>query len=142
MKLRILGAMIVSFALGADDAKDAKELEPLQGDWQLVSATRNGKAMPDDMVKATRCTVKGNKFTITREGKAVEDGTLKLDGAKKPKEIDMNVGNADAQALGIYELDKDNFKLCYGRPGKDRPKEFAAKEGDAQSLSVWKRRKD
>jgi uncharacterized protein (TIGR03067 family) len=144
MKFRITAVLIVFLALAADEAKDAdkKELEQLQGDWQLVSATRDGKAMPEDMVKATRCTVKGDKFTISREGTTVEEGTLKLDASKNPKRMDMKVGSGDAIALGIYELDKDAFNLCYARPGKDRPTEFAAKEGAGHSLSAWKRHKD
>jgi uncharacterized protein (TIGR03067 family) len=142
MSVYALRIVVILSAIAADDATDKKELEQLQGDWQLMSATRDGKAMPDEMVKATRCTVKGDKFTITRDGKSVEEGTIKLNGAKKPKHIEMKVGDADAQALGIYELDKDAFKLCYGRPGNERPTEFAAKEGDGQSLSLWKRRKD
>jgi uncharacterized protein (TIGR03067 family) len=141
MRLHALSILVIPLVIAADESKDADSaLKQIEGEWQLVSATRDGKAMPENMVKATRCTVKGDKFSITRDGTAVEEGTLKVDTSKKPKQIDMKIG--DATALGIFELDKDSFKLCYGRPGKDRPAEFSAKEGDGQSLSQWKRHKD
>jgi hypothetical protein len=31
--------------------------------------------------------------------------------------------------------------MCYSPPGKDRPKDFEAKEGTARTLSVWEREK-
>jgi|SRR6516164_11852824 uncharacterized protein (TIGR03067 family) len=144
MKIRMLVALVICLGIAANEAKDAdkKELELLQGDWQLVSAMRDGKAMPEAMVKATKCTVKGDKFTIFRDGKAVEAGTLKPDTSRKPKQIDIKLSDSDAIALGIYELDKDDFNICYAPPGKDRPTEFAAKEGAGHSLSVWKRHKE
>src|SRR5262249_7055719 len=141
MRLYVSTILVIPLLIAADKSEDAENaLRQMEGEWQLVSATRDGNAMPEDMVKATRCTVKGDKFTIIRDGKTGAEGTLKLDTAKKTKQIDMRIG--DATALGIYELDKDSFKLCYGRPGKNRPTEFAAKEGDGQSLSERKRHKD
>jgi hypothetical protein len=43
--------------------------------------------------------------------------------------------------LGIYELDGDTVKFCFGGPGKERPTEFTTKEGSMRTLSVWKRDK-
>lgn len=94
-----------------------------------------------DMVKTYKCTIKGAKFTIARDGKAVEEGTLKLDTTKKTKEIDMALGDGNQTALGIYELHGDTLKLCYAKPGNDRPKEFSAKEETGHTLSTWQRDK-
>jgi uncharacterized protein (TIGR03067 family) len=141
--LLVLAAGLGISGAAADDAKDAakKELDGLQGDWKLVCATRDGKDMPQDMVKALKCTIKGDKFTVARDAKAVEEGTLKLDTTKTPKEIDMALGEGKQTALGIYELSGDTYKLCYAPPGKDRPKEFGAKEGTGYTLSQWQREK-
>jgi uncharacterized protein (TIGR03067 family) len=143
MKRRLLLVLAVGLVAGADAAKDEarKDLGQLQGEWKLVSATRDGRAMPEDMVKALKATIKGDKFTIARDGKAVEGGGLKLDATKKPKGIDMALGGGNQTALGIYELSGDSFKLCYSPPGKDRPKEFGAEEGTGNTLSVWRREK-
>jgi uncharacterized protein (TIGR03067 family) len=116
----------------------AADLDQLQGEWQLESATRDGKEMPPEMRKLFKCRIQGNKFTITRDGKPVEQGTLKLEPMKKPKAIEFNLGE-DKQALGIYDVSGDIYKQCYAPPGKDRPKDFSAKEGSGHTLSVWKR---
>jgi uncharacterized protein (TIGR03067 family) len=117
-----------------------RDLGQLQGEWKLVSASREGKEMPADQRAAMQATIKADHFTITRDGKAAEQGTLKLDPAKKPKEVDL-VLDEGKTALGIYELDADTFKLCYAKPGKERPREFSAREGMGHTLSVWGRAK-
>ena len=43
--------------------------------------------------------------------------------------------------LGIYELDGDTFKSCFGAPGAERPKDFTSQPGDMRTSSVWKREK-
>jgi uncharacterized protein (TIGR03067 family) len=142
MRLRLL--LVLTTGLGilgiaADEARN--ELDEFQGEWQLVSATRDGKDMPPEMVKVFRNAVKGDKFTITREGKPAEAGTMKLDPTKKPKEVDLVLAEDNRTALGIYERSGGTLKLCYAPPGKDRPKEFSAEEGTGRTLSVWRREK-
>ena len=139
----ILIAAACTSVLGADETRDAakKDLEALQGEWKLVSATRDGKTMPADDVKVMKCTIKGDKFTITRDGKVVEGGAVKLDAAKTPREIDLPLGDGKKMALGIYELSGGKYKMCYSPPGKERPKDFEAQEGTGRTLSVWEREK-
>ena len=141
--LLVLAAGLGIVGIAAADACDAakKELDELQGEWTLVSATRDGKDMPAERVKGYKNTVKGDKFSITSEGKTVEEGSMKLDPSKKPKEVEFILAEGKKTALGIYELTGDTYKLCYAPPGKDRPKEFSAKEGTGYTLSVWQRKK-
>jgi uncharacterized protein (TIGR03067 family) len=67
----------------------------------------------------------------------------KIDPSKKPKHSDATFteGELTAKTLGIYEVDGDNMKICYGLPGKDRPTEFSSKPGSGQVLIVYKRDK-
>lgn len=44
-------------------------------------------------------------------------------------------------AVGIYEVDGDVFKSCFGKSGAERPADFTSKPGDGRTLSVWKREK-
>jgi hypothetical protein len=55
--------------------------------------------------------------------------------------VEFILAEGKKTALGIYELSGDTYKLCYAPPGKDRPKEFSAKEGTGYTLSVWQRKK-
>ena len=56
-----------------------------------------------------------------------------------PKRIDLDKGGEVGKAYGIYALDKDQLKLCYGEPGAERPKAFESKAGSKVFLIVLKR---
>jgi uncharacterized protein (TIGR03067 family) len=136
------GALVVLCAAGAAADDAAKEdLDKFQGEWQMVSSTRDGKELPaEDVEKMTRV-VKGDSYRVLREGKEVVKGTITVDPSKKPKTVDAAREGTDQPALGIYEFDGDKQKICFALPGKDRPTEFSAKEGSGRILTVWKRKK-
>lgn len=143
MRSMIFVALLAGVGFTAQDTKDEakKALDQLQGTWKLVSATRDGKDMPEETVKTFKSAINRDKLTIARDGKTVEEGKLNLDPTKTPKVIDIVFGDGSKTALGIYELDGDTFKVCYSKPAGDRPKEFSAKEGSGQTLSIWRREK-
>jgi len=145
MKPRMLLVLVAGLLVAADVKDDAKkELEKLQGDWVMVSSERNGETLPDEQVKAFRRTIKGEEFTVTRDGETIAKGTFTVDPSKSPKTIDVTFtegDNKDKKMLGIYEIDSDNHKVCYAPLGKDRPKEFSSKGEEGLTLSVWKREK-
>ena len=69
---------------------------------------------------------------------------ITIDPSKKPKTIDYQMTDGFTKGktqLGIYEVDGDTFKSCFGKPGTERPTEFTSKPGDGRTLSVWKREK-
>jgi uncharacterized protein (TIGR03067 family) len=140
MRLQLLAVLAVGLLIAADAPKDdaAKELKSLEGSWKLVSGESNGETIPDEALKASNLTVKGDKYTA-KLGDQNHEGTIKLDPTKKPKAMDATDG--DNTVLGIYELKGDEFKICIAPPGKDRPTEFSAKAGSEQILMVWKREK-
>ena len=118
----------------ADDAK------LLQGAWTIVSYTYRGKKAPEDKLSNMSCVIKENTLSI-EEDKRVESGTIKLDPTKKPKTLDLIIkdGAKTETALFIYELDGDNLKLCWSKPGGERPTAFSAEGTDG--YMVLKRKK-
>jgi uncharacterized protein (TIGR03067 family) len=85
---------------------------------------------------------KGHEITVTIGAQVFLRAKITIDPSKKPKTIDydMSEGFTKGQKqLGIYELDGDTFKACFGKPGADRPTDF--KPGEGRTVSVWKREK-
>jgi uncharacterized protein (TIGR03067 family) len=127
--------------LSGDDAAK-KELEKLQGTWTMAALEVDGKPVPEEKLKSSALTIKGDKYIIK-----VKDDThetiIKLEPTKKPKEIDMTFtegANKDKVLKGIYELDGDMFKICRALlPDKDRPTEFGTWPDTGVFLVTWKR---
>ena len=139
-----LGVVVIGLLIAADDAKKddtMKDKESLKGTWIVQSSERDGQA--DEGSKDATVTFDGDSVTVItndREQKA----TFKLDASKKPKTIDFTPSEGsekDKVVLGIYSLDKDELKVCFTKPGEERPTEFSAKEGTGQQLHILKRKK-
>ena len=76
--------------------------------------------------------------------KTVATGVVKIDSARRPKEIDLldESGTKNEKTkLGIYELEGDIYKYCLAPAGKPRPTELASPEGSGYSLGVSRREK-
>ena len=118
-----------------------KEQEAVQGDWVLVSGERDGIVFPESDVEGTKRTFTGDKFLVTKQSERVASGTFRLDPSKQPKEVNVKLDGADKPVQGIYALEGETLKICYGLPGVERPKEFGTKVGSGHIFGVWKRAK-
>ena len=122
-----------------------KDLAQLQGEWSMVSGSASGESMPDVMAKQMKRVCKGEEVTTTRAGQLFFKAKITIDPSKKPKTIDYQMTdgfNKGQKQLGIYELEGDTFRSCFGKPGAERPTDFTSKPGDGRTLSVWKRNKE
>ncbi len=116
-----------------------KELEKLQGSWLLQSKQEEGqdeKLRDQDRVSLT---IAGTRITIKEEKEY--KGTIAIDAGKKPAAIDLipTEEGEKGKLLGIYQVEGDTLKLCYGRPGVPRPTEFTTKANSKQVLMVFKK---
>jgi uncharacterized protein (TIGR03067 family) len=135
--VRLLVAPLVTAAPLPPITDDAKAL---QGTWTVVSFQAGSDKLPDHR-KPTELVVKDDTLTLKAEAKD-EGGTFKLNMAKKPKELDLTLKDGDSKpelALFIYDLDGDNLKLCWRKPGGARPTAFTAEGNDG--YMVLKRKK-
>jgi uncharacterized protein (TIGR03067 family) len=136
-------ALLISASfLGAQDKKP--EMAQLEGEWAMVSGEANGAPMPAAIVATGRRVAKDGETTISMGGRMYFKAKFSIDSTKKPKTIDYEMTEGltkGKKQLGIYEIEGDTVKFCFGAPGKDRPAEFTSKEGSLNTLSVWKREK-
>jgi RNA polymerase sigma-70 factor (ECF subfamily) len=123
------------------DAK--KELDALQGTWNIDEMGWGGDKLPKDLITGYKFVFAGNKLTwnaavgMTKRAGQINasDGVFpcdfKIDPGQEPKQIDITLhrNNRDATLLGIYEIKGDTLKVYYftsRNPGK-RPIEFDTK---------------
>ena len=138
MRVSCLGVFTV-FALtasttlvGGGDKGVEGDLKKIQGTWKFTAHEMDGKAMPADELKKLKITFTGDKFSVEHDGKVVQAGTHKLDGSKKPGQIDSKVTEGEGKGgmmLGIYEMKGDTVKVCFDPTGKERPTSLTAKAG-------------
>jgi uncharacterized protein (TIGR03067 family) len=110
----------------------------------MVFGEIDKQRLPEDAVKNAMRVVKDDETTVTINGMVFMKAKFTIDPTKKPKAIDYEVTDGSAKGktlLGIYQIDGDTVKFCIASPGKDRPTEFATKEGAGLTLSEWKRNK-
>ena len=134
--------LVLTFSLAATSG-DAKNDDTIQGTWLPSTAELGGKMFPDEVRKTIKLVVKDDKYTVT-VGKAVDQGTFKLNPTAKPKEMDItgtDGPNKGKTILAIYERDGDALRVCYDLSGKSRPTEFKSTEGTQRFLVAYKRKK-
>lgn len=146
MNLRALAPLAVLLLLGADDKKDTKkDLDLMQGTWNVVSLEVGGNVAPKEGFERLRTTIKGDKMShqADKEGE-MEEVSFAIDSSKNPKTIDLTLNKgpeAGKVILGIYSLEEDTLKLCMNQPSLERPKEFKSEKDTRVALIVLKRAK-
>jgi uncharacterized protein (TIGR03067 family) len=121
-----------------------KDMAQLQGEWSMVSGSADGQPVPEPMLKQMKRVCKGDETTTTSGRNLFFKARITIDPSKKPKTIDYQMIDGFTKGkkqLGIYEVEGDTFRSCFGKPGAERPTEFTSKPGDGRTLSVWKRNK-
>lgn len=150
MCVRVLLALVPVLLLAAEGAhKPTKEeLKKLQGKWLLVSGEKEGEKVAQEHVEKSYIVWKGQRATVHTPHQTQEIilAEVVIDPSKNPKLIDWvrSTGPWKGKKMeGIYEfLGKDEFRVCFAVPGKERPKEFSTKPGSGHILHQWKRVKE
>jgi uncharacterized protein (TIGR03067 family) len=105
----------------------------IEGEWAMVSCTRDGEPLPKQMVNIGRRVARNHDSLVTF-------GThffisTKYSASAADKTVDY-IHPDGAQQFGIYEVDGDTLKLCLSAPGEPRPAEFESQSGDGRTVAV------
>lgn len=117
----------------------ARDKDKLQGEWTVKSARVDGHD-PGEKLVLKSVTFDGDKVLLAKG----QEGTFKLDPAKDPKHLDLNVteGPHTGDFPGVYKLDGDKLTFHFAhKPGGDRPGDFECKEGGQTVLLTMERAK-
>ena len=130
--------------LGQDN-EVKKELERLQGTWDLVGRELDGKAAAEDDVKVMegKLVITGDKATYTSRGDDARDVTFKIDPTANPRTIEWTITKGPAKGdkvLAIYKIEGDRLTICSGPP-ETRPKKFVTRPGSPFVIIIWQKQK-
>jgi uncharacterized protein (TIGR03067 family) len=145
MRLHILAVFAAALLLSAVPvlADDKKDLNELQGTWEVTAMFADGKPETDESKKGITLVIKAEKITlVASEGQDKRSYTIKLDSAKKPKGIELAPdGAVDGMTLlGIYEVKGETLTWCVPiEPGGKLPAKLTPKEGDQAMILTAKR---
>jgi uncharacterized protein (TIGR03067 family) len=117
------------------------ELARLQGTWGTASVEVDGSPVPPHLYRDARLVVAGDRFVLFNPlpdaGQRLE-GSLRLDPAKTPKELDLLLDGGQA-FQEVYELEGDTLRVCYPVRGGPRPTALNTGPGSGLSLVVYRR---
>ena len=120
------------------------DMDRLQGEWQCVAWTYNGRD-DHDRGKSFHTSYAGNRLTLWENDKQYRHGLVTLDPQRSPKAMntwDLDGSGADRTNRGIYEIDGDTLRICIALDAStDRPKEFTCEPNSRRLLVVYQRRK-
>jgi uncharacterized protein (TIGR03067 family) len=133
-------ALIAFLFFVADEPKT--DLDRLQGTWVMASLEVDGKLVPEEKIKGTTLTIKGDKYIVKVKDKTHEV-SFKLDAKQNPRHMDMyfpDGKDAPKLAKGIYELKGDTLRICRAQPtGEDRPRDFVTEGVAGRFIVTWKK---
>lgn len=138
---------VVSMQIAADQPSDdgiKKEMKKLDGTWVVQSVVRDPREKGEGEGKDLRIIVSGFKVVVKAAGedKTLGKAVIKIDPTKKPKTIDITGEGEMETVRGIYELERETLRVCWGPSEKmERPTQFTSKPGSGQCLVVLKRGK-
>lgn len=139
--IAVILALCATYFLQSPSTSDV--VAKLQGEWVLVSAERDGTALPADQLFNERLIIEGTRFSRPQtapNGTEIkgEQGKLSIDSSDSADSIDFVLWEGTAH--GLYRLDGDELTLCVTREGGTRPDSFQTKNGDSRVLQTFRRK--
>jgi len=98
--------------------------EDLLGEWKVLAASQKGKQASKKALDKMSVTFESDQFVIQMDGRQ-EIAKFKLSNSENTQQINI-LSNREGveESAGIYELSGDKLIICWGEPGRPRPKRF------------------
>ena len=117
------------------------DLEQLQGRWQIVVLEIDGRDISKDSFVDAKIIIDGDSYATAGMG-ALFSGKISLDQTSHPKKFDVNFSDgphAGKASLGLYMLNQDQWTICIGFAGYERPVDFRTSPQSGHALETLRR---
>ncbi|MEO8636849.1 MAG: TIGR03067 domain-containing protein [Gemmatimonadales bacterium] len=118
------------------------DLLRLQGQWTMVSGSRDGRPLPETLVKRSERVIDGEETIVRIDGQLLDRSTFVLDTSSTPFTIDCLItagpGKGHLQR-GIFAFTEETVRFCFARPLARRPESFTTAPGDGLTVSEWRK---
>lgn len=120
-------------------------ISALQGRWKPTYQEIDGQMVPPAESAATVVELKDNEFKVEKSGVVEYDGLFTVDALTSPMEISLIYRKSSKPIFlggprpGVFQLEGDTFKWCFGPIGLPRPKDFNTFPGSESVLSIYQR---
>ncbi len=107
----------------------------LHGDWNLIAGVNQGHKLSPKELEGSHAIINDNTIVVldTQEKELYKASfELEVSMDDKPHRLNMSSDNPNASkavAFGILQFTKEGWKLAYGLPGTERPKDFVSPTG-------------
>ncbi|MFO0951059.1 MAG: TIGR03067 domain-containing protein [Isosphaeraceae bacterium] len=113
--------------------------------WTLVAMETEGHTLTPEQIEGRNARYTGDLISLRVGDEVRRQGIVTLLPGRSPKAIntwDLDGPFEDQTVPGIYELSPDGktLKLCFTRPGEDRPKKFSTKAGTGFLFVVYQKK--
>lgn len=138
---------LVFVAAGEPRETGKQDQRKLQGTWKARSIEFHGRQELGDAVKSIQMAIAGNKMSVRGTAPDLDrygQVTFKLDPSAAPPAIDITIATGEEKGTimkGIYEVDKDNWRLCVNLLGNGRPTEFKSAADTQNVMAVFQRQR-
>jgi uncharacterized protein (TIGR03067 family) len=120
-----------------------KDMDQMQGTWQMVSMNAEGETQPlDGPLAKLQLIIKDDNRTVRAGDVVFAQACYHINPWAEPPAIDVHLtrGVSKGQTmLGIYEIKGDRLRVCLAVPGRQRPFDFSPKAGSGHVLQELKR---
>ena len=146
LKRFVIAAVVLLAGSGCANADSQAELQKFQGDWVMVSAEMDGKAVGDADVQSSRITFAGDKVEMIAPHQ--HNGTIKasisrIDVTATPMQmhwVRSEGPNAGTTMMAVYEFEgPDQYRISFDPAGATVPKEFRTAAGSGHIRQTWRR---
>ena len=130
--------------MSRSDERNASERSSIVGTWIPIHSIGDGEPTSDKDLRDVTLTFADGRCEVRRGALLIRQGVFAVDCAEIPCELDVCFKQSDVPELidaplrGIYQVDGDHLRICYGPPGGDRARSFSGERGTGQYLAEYR----